>query len=489
MASKQDLYHDAQKRLVGVLLADGEDQNRVFELITSQDFLEPKYQLIFESITAVARVNLPITPVTVAQDLETKGVLNEAGGVAELYSLRTNGSRWLLEAPSEIYAMIVREYSAKTHMRIVLREHQDLFKPDSGASAAEVIGTLQNEFNSALYSLSDESTVYQMAGSMDEYIALLEERRLIAEANSGDAEGLQGIPSLVPSLNRYTTGWLPGQLITIGARTGVGKSIFAVNCAMAAAKAGKSVLFFSLEMGETEIKDRMIASSTGVTLNSLKQGALTADEFQQLQEAKSDLDQMKIQLDTDPKVTVDSIRARALRKAQSPDGLDFIIVDYLQLITPTGRYSSRQEAVADISRNMKLLAKQLQVPIMVLVQVNRADKDDENGLPRMDRIRESGAIAQDSDIVILIHREESLDDTIPHTLLLLEKNRNGEASKTIRCHSNLECSLFREVQRSKDVENSLTDDDISTLDSYGKDDDLDFGDDDLDFEDDNELGF
>src|SRR5690606_35400105 len=153
---------------------------------------------------------------------------------------------------------------------------------------------------------------------------------------------------------------------------------------------------------------------------------------------KRDISEMRLTIDTDPKVTIDSIRARALRKAQSPEGLDFIIIDYLQLITPTGRYSSRQEAVADLSRSTKLLAKQLQVPIMVLVQVNRENKDDENNVPRMSNIRESGAIAQDSDIVVLIHREESMDDSIPHTLILLEKNRNGEANKTIRCHSNLE---------------------------------------------------
>lgn len=478
MASKNELYVEAQKRVVGTLLADESEQHRVFELVTVEDFQEPKYQLLFEAIIEVNRANQEITPITVAKNLEETGLLAKIGGVAEVYSLRTNGLNWLLEAPPEIYAMIVREQSAKTKMVTIIKDHAPLFKSDSGVAAAEVIGMLQNEFNNALYSLSDESTVYQMTDSMDEYFELLSQRKEIAESNEGVADGLQGIPSLIPSLNKYTTGWLPGQLITIGARTGVGKSIFAVNAAMAAAKAGKSVLFFSLEMGEAEIKDRMIASTTGVTLNALKQGKLSEEEYQTLQEAKADLDEMKIQIDVDPKVTVDTIRARALRRAQSAEGLDFIILDYLQLVTPVGRFSSRQEAVADISRNMKLLAKQLGVPIMVLVQVNRADKEDENGLPRMDRIRESGAIAQDSDIVILIHREESLDDTIPHTLLLLEKNRNGEAQKTIRCHSNLECSLFREVQRDRNLDTKLSDEDAATLDSYSDDDDLSFDDDD-----------
>lgn len=478
MDSKMDLYLEAQKRVIAVLLADSEDQNRVFELINSTNFLDPKFQLIFDAITEVNRVNQPITPMTVAANLEANGNLAAAEGVAALYKLAKDGAKWLLEAPPEIYANIVREQHAKTFIRMTLREQNDLLKSDSGVSSVEVIGNLRESLDEALFSLSDESTIYQMENSMDGYIALLDERKRVAAENAGDAAGLQGVPSLLPSLNGYTTGWLPGQLITVGARTGVGKSVFAVNCAMAAAKAGKSVAFFSLEMGEAEIKDRMIASSTGITLNALKQGNLSPEENRTLQDAKTELDSMKIQIDIDPKVTVDSIRARLLQLAQSPQGLDFAIIDYLQLITPSGKYSSRQEAVADISRNTKLLAKQLGIPIMVLVQVNRESKDDENALPRLSQIRESGAIAQDSDIVVLIHREESIDDTIPQTLILLEKNRNGEASKTIRCHSNLECSLFREVQRSKDVEAKLSDDDLNSLSSYANDDDLDFDDDD-----------
>jgi len=480
--AKFDLYKESQRRLIGSLLADSESANRVFEIVNSLDFEEIPLQLIFESAVNVSRENEEITVISVAKNLEALGVLEKVGGAAELYSLRTRGLTWRLEAPSVVYAAIVKEHSAKNRMNKLINEYVKEFKLDSGTTAADAISGLQNELNAELYKLSDESTVTEMTDSMDEYFALLEERKSIAEKNSENAAGLQGIPSLLPSLNQYTTGWLPGQLITIGARTGVGKSVFAVNCALAASKAGKSTLFFSLEMGDIEIRDRLISSMTGVPMNNLKQGSLGPDDRRALEAAKDDLNSMKLQLDTDPKVTVDSIRARALRKAQSPEGLDFIIVDYLQLITPTGRYSSRQEAVADISRNMKLLAKQLQVPIMVLVQVNRESKDDENGLPKMSNIRESGAIAQDSDIVILIHREELMDDSIPHTLILLEKNRGGEANKTIRCHSNLECSLFREIQKAKDVEGTITDEDIAALDSFGNDDDDD--DLDLNFDDD-----
>lgn len=473
-----ELYKQAQKRLIGSLLADGEGVNGVLEAVTVEDFEEPSLQLIFESIVNVSRIDEEVTIISVAQNLDSLGALTKVGGAAELYSLQKRGKGWRLEAPSELYASIVKEYSAKTRITETLKEHEELLKPDSGFAAATVISQIQGGLNTELYKLSDESTVSELGGSMEEYFRVLAERQARSKANADGAAGLQGIPCLLPTMNEYTSGWLPGQLITIGARTGVGKSVFAVNSAVAAAQAGKSVLFFSLEMGEQELKDRMISSMTGIPMDHLKKGTLTEEELTLLQEHRPEIDGMNVLFDTDPNISVDTIRARALRRAQSPSGLDIIIVDYLQLIKPVGRFSSRQEAVADISRNMKLLAKQLQVPIMVLVQVNRAAKDDEeDNVPRLDGIRESGAIAQDSDIVILLHREQTMDDTIPHTLVILAKNRGGVAEKTIRCHSNLECSLFREVQRARDVENTITDEDIAALDSYDDDDDLDFDDD------------
>lgn len=240
-------------------------------------------------------------------------------------------------------------------------------------------------------------------------------------------------------------------MITIGARTGIGKSVFAVNCAVAAAQANATVMLFSLEMSQDQITDRIVSSTTGIPLSTLKTGELSAEQMNMLD--NDEIARMRIIVDTEPKLTVDMIRARALKQAQSPQGLDFVVVDYLQLITPVGRFSSRQEAVADISRNMKLLAKQLGVPVMVLVQLNRnAGKDEENPLPELEHIRESGAIGQDSDVVLLLHRDKPLDSVVPHTLVIVAKNRDGEASRIIRCHSDLECSVFHEVRKVADVE-------------------------------------
>jgi replicative DNA helicase len=215
-------------------------------------------------------------------------------------------------------------------------------------------------------------------------------------------------------------------------------------------------------------------------MNDLKQGKVSEENKEVLRETSERVSNMKLMIETEPKLTVDAIRAKALRRAQSPQGVDLIVLDYLQLLTPVGNTNSRQEIVADFSRNMKLLAKQLGVPIISLVQLNREKSDgDENAIPKLDQIRESGAIAQDSDLVILLHRDKSEDGEIPHTLVILAKHRNGEAGAIVRCHSNLECSLFREVVRAKDKPR-MTDDEMNALvkDSDFDDFDSDLGEDD-----------
>lgn len=467
MSKERELYKQSQRRLVSTLIANSSKINRVLEIVNTNDIEEPNLELIFNAMTNIARRNEEVSAVTVASELESTGELAKTGGIKEIYTLRNEGQKYILDAQPEIYAQIVKNASARSKVSSILTENKELFKDDSGISVSDGIAELLSQLNSELYGLSDDATSVELNTTLDDYFEKLKERKVLSAENAKFADGLQGIPSLIPSINRYTTGWLPGQLITLGARTGIGKSVFAVNSATAAASAGKSVLFFSLEMGDLEIQDRIVASVTGIPMNKLKQGDLSEEDQRILMQQSESIKKMKILIDTDPKVTVDSIRSKALRRAQSEEGLDFIIVDYLQLITPVGRFGSRQEAVADISRNMKLLAKQLEVPIMVLVQVNRESKDDDNNIPRLSQIRESGAIAQDSDIVILLHRDTSLDDSTPHTLVLLEKNRNGEANKTVRCHSNLACSLFREVVKAKDLD--TTKEDLDSLDSLDED--------------------
>lgn len=468
--NNKELYNLAQKRLVASLLFDGSDATKVFEIVSPSNFGDPKMEAIITAVMMLARQDKEISVLTVARELEQLGKLREVGGTAGLFELSNEGKKYRLEAPAMVYASIVRESSAKDTVNQLIAENKVNFDDDSGVPAAEAIGVLQNSLNESLRGLADDTTLTEVNEYIDDYLDLLDNRKVISETNKDSSDGLQGIPFLSDSINKYTNGWQPEQLITVGAKTGVGKSVFAIMAVVAAARAGKSVLFFSLEMSRSEIIDRIVAAMSGVSLSKLKKGVFDDEEFSRVKKATSELKDMKIKLDTDPGATVNSINSKAVSTAQEPNGLDFIIIDYLQLITPVGRFSSRQEAVADMSRNMKIIAKKLHIPVMVLVQLNRNKSDDEEEkLPTLENIRESAAIAMDSDIVILLHRDVAHDDTTPHTIIIIAKNRHGESNKHIRCHSNLACSMFVEIKSNKDVSDSLSSEELRDLEADDED--------------------
>lgn len=614
-----DLYKLAQETLVSSLLADGENAIKVMEIISAKNIEEPELSLIFEAMSDVLRNDEKIGIITVAEELERSGNLKKIGGINNLYNLRNRGLEYILEAPVEVYAKVVKKASAQHNVKNILTESTDLVKEDSGVSVNDAVSQILSSLNAELNELSTNETTIEFNKSYNDYIQLLKDREETSLLNQKNGNNLQGIPTSLKTLSELTTGWCSGQLITVGARTGIGKalsldtpiftdkgwktmgtlttndrvldrshhftcineisqvmynrkvveltfstdekiiadldhlwsvqnletfkneiittkeyidnyekytifsvdngfislvsfknvksvpvrcisvdcsdkvflvgktfipthnSIFAVNNAVSAASAGKTVLFFSLEMSKEEIQDRVMASISSISLNELKQGILNEHQKESIRETAEIIKDMKIIIETEPKLTIDSIRAKAIKQSQTKDGLDFIIIDYLQLITPSGKFGSRQEAVADISRNMKLLSKQLNIPVMVVVQLNREDKDTENPLPKISDIRESGAIAHDSDIVLLLHRDQTQDDTTPPTLVILAKQRQGPANKTIRCHSNLGFSNFTEMKKSSDIKQMTEEEHLEYADDLDLD-DLDLDDLDLDFD-------
>lgn len=622
--SGEKIYRDAQRKLVASLLVDDSGIDQIISVVTPEDFSDPAMSTIYASIVSLVRNETPISSTAVAIDLESEGNLENIGGITELEDLYFNGERWLTELPPKNRAYMIKDHSVKRNTTEIIDSSQEGLRYDSGISGKKNIEELQHKLTEELYAVSDDSTTTKIREDFGKYADLIQERKKIYEENKDANDGLQGIPSNIESLNNYTTGWLPGQLITCAARTAVGKalaldtliptadgqwttmrevgagdvlldryhqptsvtavtevqydrtcyqvrfsngdsvvadedhqwsvireeseeavqttgdiiswlhhyghnmsncrirryshqsassedsdgsadlyadlyvvgvdevqsvpvkcievdnsehvylvgrtmvpthnSVFAVNSAVAAARANKSVLFFSLEMSSTEIQDRVYSSISSIPMKELKQGNLSEESQIWFQESMKEFSSLKITLDTDPQVTVDNIRAKAIKQAQSHEGLDFIVIDYLQLIVAQGRFNSRQEAVADISRQVKLLAKQLEVPIMVLAQLNRKDKDSEEDRPRLDHIRESHAIAQDSDIVILLHRNTDSQEPDPRTYIFLEKNRNGESSQTIICRSDLACSKFEEIPRAVGKTDEQMEDTISDTD-------------------------
>lgn len=457
--SEDSLYDDVQRRLIASLIASSEDVAHVLETVDQSDFAEPEFEIIFATIVEIVRSNETVSVVSVAEYLEATGALNKIGGTAELYNLRNLGFKYLHDAPASVYARIVCELSVRNQTADKMQTHMHDLSFDSGQSAADTIASLQSDLNTMLFKLSNDETVHTMSDLAEHYIDSINDRAEISRQNMESAGGLQGIPSLISALNEDTSGWQNGQFITVAAQTGIGKSIFAINCTVAAAQANKSIRYFSLEMSRSEIENRIVSSVTGIPTTQLQQG--TATDYESLHSGLEKLRTMKITIDTEPKLTVDSIRARCLQQAQSDEGLDMVVVDYLQLLTATKKTSNRQEAVADISRNVKLLAKDLDVPVIVVAQLVRPTKDQQDMTPTQNDIRESGAIANDSDIVVLLHREESHDGAIPHTKVILEKNRGGPSGRVYLCHSNLACSIFREVVTKENTR--VTEDELHEL--------------------------
>lgn len=251
-----------------------------------------------------------------------------------------------------------------------------------------------------------------------------------------------GIPTSLPSLTGYTGGWKPGQLITVGAGTGVGKSIFALNSAVAALRSGNSVLYFSLELGAEEMTQRRLSSMSSISLEAVKDGI----EADALTKAHIESENFKYTLVVDPQQTLESISSRAHIEARSEFGLDLIVIDSLQLIAATGEHSSRQEAVAQISQGLKLLAGELQIPILVTAQLSRSFYGDRFGSPRISDLRESGAIAMDSDVIVLLNRREDLGAVAQPTQVILAKNRGGSQGQIIECRAEFFRATLQEIE-------------------------------------------
>lgn len=486
MAKTIDLYSASQRRLVASLLYRRPDEDAadevvpILSMVREDDFDDPAMGAIYRAINKVVGREEDPNPITVARELEKVGFLSKVGGAPGLYELRKEGRDARLEAPPIFYAQEVKKGSVRRSVQDHIEEIKPLLEPDSGKAVTDVVGDLANSLNSELNRMADEEETRELSSAILTYKETLNLRKERSEANGGEGGGgLQGLVTPLPSLNKWTTGWLPGQLITVAAQSGIGKSIFAINAAMAAASAGASVLFFSLEMSEEEVVDRLISSITQVSQSRLKSGYVSTEDLQQIEAHRESIENMRITIDPNPYVTVSTIRAKAMQAKQSKEGLDFIVVDYLQLITAEGgrRTETRQEIVANLSREMKLLAKQLKIPVMILSQLNKQGTNKEgevNPMPTLENMRESMATVHNSDVVILLHRERNITGEAepPKTKVILAKNRNGPTDRIITCSSFLSTSTFKEAVTSAD---SIleSDEDVDALLDDGLDLDID----------------
>ena len=425
-------YRKYQEGLIRSMLARPDEIVNVLGFIDSSDFDDVNLKMVYESILELHLEQKPIS----LPDIALK--IGESGGAIDtgwLFNLNNNMAQWIQAAAPSTWAKLMKKESVRSNAKEVLKEGlKDIDNQESNPLM------IMDKTASNLSKVSLDATSTEMFSIKHAIDKFEEETKEILRTGGV----VDSINSAYPTIDYYTQGWGATHLITVGARTGVGKSVFAINNAIAALAQDKTVLFFSLEMTEREVISRMVSSLSLIPIQDIEKASrLSVEEVERQKEALETLRKSKLVLDTTSEMNAEYIKRTAIKQAQSEDGLDFIIIDYLQLISNNSN-RNRQEAIADVSRNMKILAKELHVPVMVLVQLNREKRDDEDTTPKIYDIRESGAIAQDSNVVILIDRKMDDDEEVidPKATFIIAKNRQGESNKYISVRTRLESSLF-----------------------------------------------
>ncbi len=410
----------AEQSVLGAIFIDEGKLVFVREYIEAEDFFKHAHRLIFAAMVALSERNEAIDATTMRNYLANHGDLEAIGGLGYLAEVINSVPT---SANAEYYAKIVAE---KSNLRKLIEHLTDsVNQAYDGADDADTI------IANAEKALIDVSEGASRSGfkRIDDVLNLNFEN---LEARSQQTSDITGIASGYPALDNMTTGFHEEELIILAARPAVGKTAFALNVAQnIGTKLGLTVAIFSLEMGAESLVDRMLAAEGVINSRSIRTGQLTDEEWQKLMIAQSNLARASIYIDDTPGIRITEIRSRARKLAQETGNLGLVLIDYLQLITGNGR-ESRQQEVSEISRQLKILAKELKVPVIALSQLSRSIEQRQDKKPMLSDLRESGSIEQDADIVAFLHRDdyyhnEEEEGGIPNNTVevIIEKNRSG----------------------------------------------------------------
>ena len=411
---------DAEKALIGSILIKSESLYEILETINPESFYADKHKIVFQSIIDLSNKNEPIDLLTLSSDLANKKMLESIGGesyIAELSAAAPSA------ANIEYYGKIVADKSIKRRL-ISASEKISEIGFDEDTESERSIDNAEKEIFSIAQTLSSAEfhDINDTAKTAFERLEKLQ----------GNSEKLRGIPTGYKSLDMKLNGFQPSDLIILAARPSVGKTSLALDFTRKiAVENKKSVAFFSLEMSKEQLTDRLLSAESRVDSWKLRTGNLSEEaDFSSLRDGMARLSDSKIFIDDNSYNNVLKMKSAA-RKLKRKHGLDIIIVDYLQLMAPinTGKNSSTVQEVTEISRGLKQLAKELDVPVIALSQLSRnIEHRGENSEPRLADLRDSGSIEQDADIVFFLHRDKSDEDGKSReekTKLIIEKHRNG----------------------------------------------------------------
>lgn len=406
----------SEQSTIGGMLLSQEAIAEVFEVVKADDFYAPKHETIFNAILSLYSRGEPTDVITVTDELTKNGELVRAGGADYLHQL-TSIVPTAANAP--FYAQIVAEKA--TLRRLV----------EVGTRIAQMGYSNEGEVEDLVNRAQEDVYAVTRAGVGEDYVPLFDsieaavEEMERAQSRGGD---MVGVPTGFSELDEMTHGLHGGQFIILAARPAVGKSTLALDFARnAAIKHKKPVIFFSLEMGRAEIAMRLLSAESRIWLQNMRKGDLSDNDWQRLAGVRGEINSAPLYIDDSPNLTLVEIRAKCRRMAQRV-GLEMIVIDYIQLMTSGKKVESRQQEVSEFSRALKLLAKELNVPVVAISQLNRNSEKSDNKKPEISQLRESGSLEQDADVVILLHREAMFEREHPRAGeadLILAKQRNG----------------------------------------------------------------
>ncbi len=407
--------NDAEQSVLGSMLLSKDAIADVVEAVRGGDFYRPAHETIFDAMVDLYGRGEPVDPVTVAAELGRRGELVRVGGAPYLHTLSASVP---IAANAGYYAAIVRD---KAVLRRLVGAGTRIVQ--MGYAGEGVVDDVVDAAQQEVYNVTDRRTSEDYAPLSAIMEATLDE----IEAISNRDGGLTGVPTGFADLDELTNGLHGGQMVIVAARPAVGKSTLALDlCRSASVHHNMTSVIFSLEMTRNEITMRLLSAEAKIPLNHMRNGHMSDDDWAKLARKMGEVSSAPLFIDDSPNMTMMEIRAKARRLKQRHD-LRLVVVDYLQLMTSGKKVESRQVEVSEFSRQMKLLAKELDVPVVALSQLNRGPEQRADKRPMLSDLRESGSLEQDSDVVILLHREDVYEK---------ESTRPGEADLIVAKHRN-----------------------------------------------------
>ena len=423
---------EAEQSFLGGLMIDQQAWLSVADRVCAEDFYRPSHRLIFEAMAGLADENQPIDVVTLSEALTARALLEKAGGnpyLAELVGGTPGASN------IGAYADIIREYAALRRLITAAGEISDLaFAPD-GRSSAEVLDHAEQLVFAIAEGRLREQMPQRVGGLAD---AVAERLDLLSKLGNP----ITGVATGFDDLDRQTAGFQVGDLVIIAARPSMGKTALMVNIAEhavmtneardAVAGAGDAVLIFSMEQPADQLVMRMLSSLGRIDQTLMRTGELQSRDWDCFNSARSMLKDKPLYIDDTPALTPNDLRTRARRVAAEAGGLKMVMVDYLQLMRSSGKHENRTNEIAEISRSLKAVAKELKCPVVACSQLNRSLESRTDKRPYMSDLRESGAIEQDADVILFIYRDEVYNKETEDKGLaevIIGKQRNGPIGK------------------------------------------------------------